>query len=76
MLFESAFEQYKKSLNIQPDHLNNLGNYGIALSNLAKLKKEELLFESAFEQYKKALNIKSDHLNNLSNYGNARQSKT
>ena len=59
----------KKALKIQPDHVDILGNYGCALSDLAKLKKDEDLFNKAFEQYEKTLKIQPDHANNLDNYG-------
>ena len=68
--FEQSIELYKKALKIQPDHVDILGNYGCALSDLAKLKKDEDLFNKAFEQYEKTLKIQPDHANNLGNYGN------
>ena len=71
VLFNQAFEQYEKSLKIQPDHANNLGNYATALYSLGKLKEDENLFNKAFEQYEKSLKIQPDHANNLGNYATA-----
>ncbi|WP_171478499.1 TPR end-of-group domain-containing protein [Acinetobacter sp. WCHAc060033] len=69
--FYHSFEQYKKTLKIQPDDADHLGNYATSLYSLGKLKEDEDLFNKAFEQYEKTLKIQPDHVKHLGNYGNA-----
>ena len=60
-----------KAFQLQPNNADNIGNYALALSNLAQINQDESLFEKAFVQYENALKIQPEHANNLGNYGNA-----
>jgi len=68
-LFQKCFEQFRKTIAIQPNYYEAFTNWGNALSSLAKIKSDETLFQQAFEKYNQAFALKPDSLGVLNNWG-------
>ena len=61
---DEAIAQYRKALEIRPDHVEALNNLGNALAGRGRV-------DEAIAQYQKALAIRTDHVEALNNLGNA-----
>ena len=66
-LFLSCTEE--KGIKIKPDSANLFNNYGLTLSNLAKLTNNENLFTQAIKQFEIALEINPNEVDHIENYG-------
>lgn len=62
--YDKAEEYYKRALEADPNHANNLGNY----ANFLKTIRED--YDKAEEYYKRALEADPNHAGNLGNYAN------
>jgi len=68
--FEDAFLNFRVALQIKPDMHEAFNNWGNALGELARLKRDGDLFSEAFEKYSKALELKPDKHETLCNWAN------
>jgi tetratricopeptide (TPR) repeat protein len=68
-LLIQAIEKYKAAIKIKKDYADPYNNWGVALTELAKLKNDEKLFEEAIEKHKEAINIKKDYADPYNNWG-------
>lgn len=59
--YDLAIECYKKSAEKNPSNYGIFYNWGIALSELAKIKNDEKLFTESCEKYQKATEINSNN---------------
>jgi tetratricopeptide (TPR) repeat protein len=72
VLYQEAFEKFKKAIEIKPDYHEAFNNWGNGLGNLAQLKNAkdaEVLYQEAFEKYKIAIEIKPDYHQAFYNWG-------
>ncbi|WP_010115928.1 tetratricopeptide repeat protein [Acinetobacter sp. P8-3-8] len=67
-LFSEAFKFYKKSLEINPNDIQILIDYGIAIFYSAQINKDLNLYNNALKQLEKAKELQPKNLNVLTNY--------
>lgn len=76
VLFEQSFEAFQKAIKIKPDYTDVYYNWGITLSDMAKLSKDEdkiSLFEKSIEKYKKVIEIDPAYCSAYNNMGSVIQ---
>jgi tetratricopeptide (TPR) repeat protein len=69
--FEEAAKCYAEAARLGADSASVFHNWGVALSNLAEIKKDEALFRKAFEKFGKAAQIDPDNAFAFSFWGDA-----
>ncbi|OGW18328.1 MAG: hypothetical protein A3G93_06195 [Nitrospinae bacterium RIFCSPLOWO2_12_FULL_45_22] len=69
--FADSVIQFSRITEIEPKDYGAFYNWGLALSDLARLKQDEGLFQEAFEKYKRAVELKPDFPEAFHNWGNA-----
>ena len=73
-MFQAAYDNYAKAVEIKPDMHEALYNWGTALSDQAETKtgqEADELYQAAYDKYAKALEIKPDLHQALYNWGTA-----
>lgn len=73
-LFESAYVEYRRALEIKPDMKEAINNLANTLSDQARIKvgdESERLFHEAYKHYEAALALVPDDFGVLNNWGNA-----
>lgn len=68
-IYEKAVQQFEAAHKIEPDMHEALNNWGVALLELAQLKKEPALFKAGFSKCEAALKIKPNNYQSLNNWG-------
>ena len=62
--YDKAEEYYRRAVEADPNHANNLGNYATFLKNQRKD------YDKAEEYYRRAVEADPKHATNLGNYAN------
>jgi tetratricopeptide (TPR) repeat protein len=55
--YEKAIKKYQTSIDMVQDNALALGNWGLALLDLARLKNDESLYRESIKKYKKAIEL-------------------
>ncbi|KAA6320675.1 hypothetical protein EZS27_029581 [termite gut metagenome] len=69
--YEDVCFYYKKATEIDQNFAEAYNNWGVALSNLTRLKSDPILFDESIIKYKKAIESKSNYADAYNNWGKA-----
>jgi tetratricopeptide (TPR) repeat protein len=72
LLYQQAFEKFRKAIELKPDYHEAFYNWGNDLDDFANSKKgkeAEVLYQQAFEKFQKAIEIKPDEYQAFCNWG-------
>jgi tetratricopeptide (TPR) repeat protein len=67
--YELCYEKYDEAIKINPKNDSAFDNWGVALSDLAKLKGDETLFKESFEKFEVATKINPKNDSAFYNWG-------
>lgn len=70
-LFKIVHQMYEKTLKMEPQNANLIGNYGLFLGYYADFSSDFMLYEDAIVQLKTSINLNPDDDNHLNNYGSS-----